>query len=87
MTIEDLAVMVKKGFDQTATKQDIADVRKEAADFRKEVLEQFELIHEDIKDIKNTLIPLVQIVAALEQEIRDLKLRLERLERKTGTAR
>lgn len=59
MTIESLAVMIKRGFDQTASKQDLAVVKQDLADFRKEVHERFMTVGDDIKDIKITLGPLV----------------------------
>lgn len=55
ITIENLAVMIKKGFDQTASKQELAD-------FRKEVRERFMTVEDDIKDIKIALGPLVRDV-------------------------
>lgn len=44
MTIENLAVLVKRGFDQTATKDELHE-------FRKEVNDRFRVIENDIKDI------------------------------------
>ena len=80
MTIEDVAGMVKRGFDQTSTKQDLHE-------FRKEVNDRFNTVEDDIRDIKIALGPLVRVVAALESDVRSLHARVSRLERKTGLAR
>ena len=77
MTIEDLAVMVKRGFDQTASKQDLAELRKEFH-------ERMSNIEDDVHDIKGALGPLVHMVAAMDTDIRNLNMRVNRLERKVG---
>ena len=87
MTIEDLAVMVKRGFDQTASKQDLADLRKEFWDVHKHFDERLRLIEDDIRDIKAALGPLVHMVAAMDTEIKNLNMRVNRLERKVGLAK
>ena len=84
MTIEDLAVMVKRGFDQTASKQDLADLRKEFWDVHKHFDERLRLIEDDVHDIKIALGPLVHMVAAMDTEIKNLNVRVNRLERKMG---
>ena len=80
MKIEDLAVMIKKGFDSTATKAELQELRKET-------LEGFRIMGDDIRDIKITLGPLVRMVAALDSEVVSLKNRVARLERKAGIGR
>ena len=77
ITIEDLALMVQKGFAQTATKAELQDLRKD-------MLEHFRLLEDDIRDIKTVIGPLVRIVAALEHDVRSLNMRMNRLERKVG---
>ena len=84
MTIEDLAVMVKRGFDDVtsrmATKQDLAELRKEFH-------ERMSIMEDDIHDIKGALGPLVHMVAAMDTEIKNLNMRVSRLERKVGIAK
>lgn len=84
MTIEDLALMVKRGFDDTtsrmATKQDLAELRKEFH-------ERMSIMEDDIHDIKIALGPLVRVVAALESDVQHLNMRVNRLERKMGLAK
>ena len=46
--------------------------------------DEFRLIRSDIHDIKGTLGPLVRMYAAQEREVTDLKIRVNRLERKAG---
>lgn len=95
VTIEDLVVMVNRGFSdmeiRTATKEDLAVLEKRIA--TKEELRQLgerlekkmdvnffavnsrlDLIHEDISDLP-----------AVREELRHLIVRVDRLERKTGT--
>lgn len=36
VTLDDLAMMVKKGFDETASKAEVKDLHQELSDFRKE---------------------------------------------------
>ncbi|OGZ96913.1 MAG: hypothetical protein A3I44_01110 [Candidatus Sungbacteria bacterium RIFCSPLOWO2_02_FULL_51_17] len=79
-TIEDLAGMMKRGFDDVtsrmATKQDVSILRDEVA-----------RVGDDTRDIKMTLGPLVRTVAALENDVRTLHMRVNRLEKKAGMAR
>ena len=91
-TIDDLAVMVKKGFDQTATKDDLLRLatREEvrAITTRLDGLEQkvdagffavnrrIDLLHEDISDLP-----------AMREELHGLRKRVERVERKVGLVR
>ncbi|MEK7610624.1 MAG: hypothetical protein AAB468_02645 [Patescibacteria group bacterium] len=76
--IDDLAAMVKRGFDGA---ESVADGR-----FRV-VTDEFDRIRLDIRDIKATLGPLVSVVAVHERETSDLRLRVSRLERKVGISR
>ena len=70
MTIEDLAVMVKRGFDQTASKDDLAhglgELRKEFWEANKLFNDRLGVVEDDVHDIKVALGPLVRVVAALE---------------------
>ncbi len=75
MTIEQLAIMVKNGFEE---------VHKTADERFKIMVDEFDRIRSDIRDIKITLGPLVRIVAQQEEELNTLKLRVNRLEREIG---
>ncbi|MBU6415445.1 hypothetical protein KGQ34_04385, partial [Patescibacteria group bacterium] len=68
MTIEQLARMVKRGFDQAATKDDLRNfaTKDDLRDFRKDMIEGFDHINAEIRDIKIVLGPLVRMVAAQE---------------------
>ena len=86
ITIADLALMVQKGFAQTATKADLKELatKAELQDLRKDMLEHFSLLEDDIRDLKTLAGPLVRIVAALKNDVRSLNIRMNRLERKVG---
>ena len=89
-TIDDLAVMVKKGFDQTATKEELRAITLRLDGLEKKVggLDQkvdagffavnrrIDLLHEDISDLP-----------AMREELIDLRKRVERVERKVGLPR
>ncbi len=77
MTIDDLAVMVQKGFHEThaimATKDDL-----------RLLFDQIENVRADVHDIKITLGALVRTVAAHENEMADIRVRIARIERRAG---
>lgn len=89
MKIEDLAVMIKRGFDSMATKDDlkILVTKTELQELRKEMIEGFRLVHDDLHDIKITIGPLVRVVATLNNEIANLRTRVERLEKRIGVGK
>ena len=76
-TIENLTIMVKHGFDdmtsQMATKEDI-----------KEIWEELDVIHADVRYVRNTMSGLVHSDAAQDTTIQDLTIRTRRLEKKVG---
>ena len=74
--VEELTRLVKRGFDETATKQQL-----------QLVVDSLDLARSDIHDIKLTLGPLVRHAAAMENMLRDHGKRIERLERKVGLAK
>lgn len=95
MTIDDLAVMVQKEFQDMrrtmATKDMLKDmVTKDmlkdmvTKDMLQIVVDDIELIRADIRDIKITLGPLVRMVAALDTDVGHLMTRVARLEQKAG---
>ncbi len=75
--IDELARMVKRGFNETATKREVQ------LGFQT-VNEDMSLIRADIHDIKMVLGPLVRHVAAMEDRIVGLEKRVGRVERKVG---
>jgi len=83
MTIEDLAVMVKHGFDEVHTRLDATDtqllvVKKDLTQKMTEgffaVNRRLDLLHEDISDLP-----------AIREELKDHDERLIRVERKVGS--
>ena len=80
MTIEQLARMTLKGFD---------DATNQIDSFREEVNIRFDgvdrrldSVEGEIKDIKTILGPLVRTVASMEFDIRELQTRVNKLEKK-----
>lgn len=82
ITIEDLALMVKRGFDDTATKKDLEEgLTQLRTDLRTEMQEGFysvnrriDLLHEDISDLPD-----------IREELKDHDQRLVRVERKVAS--
>lgn len=85
ITLEQLARMVKRGFDQIA--KDNAEFKQDFNEFKKYTTERFDSVHSDLHDIKITLGPLAHVAAAHDAEIRNLQARVSRLERKVGISR
>ena len=80
MAIEDLARMVKAGFDETATKHEVRTGFQLLTD-------SLDLVRQDVHDIKLTLGPLVRHAAAMEEKVLILEKRIMRVERKVGIAK
>ena len=78
VTLDDLARMMQ---DQFSTTQD--------QNLKTNMLfsEQFRLIRDDITDIKRVLGPLVRTVGMQEREMSEMRIRVDRLERKAGISR
>ncbi len=74
--IEKLAQLVKRGFDDIATKQQL-----------QLVVDNLDLVRSDIHDIKLTLGPLVRQTIATERRVAELEKRVGRVERKVGLTR
>jgi len=103
ITIDDLALMIKRGFDLTitkeesknfATKDDLKNfVTKDdlknfvTKDDLKEVWEELHAIHGDVSYIRNTMSGLIHSDIRHEDAIEDLTVRVHRLEKKTGIAK
>ena len=90
VTIEKLAEMIQKGFESTASKQDLFAIEKRLGgiDGKIEALsEGLRIVQDDVHDLKVAMGPLVRTVADMENVIRNLHLRLNRVERKVGLFR
>ncbi len=84
ISLEDLAAMVKRGFEESASKEELAALGKNMQDSFYAVSGDLDAIRSDIRDIKATLGPLVRVSAALEREVQELETRVGRLEREAG---
>lgn len=54
MTIDKLAIMVAKGFESTATKTDVEEIKKDVTVLKKDVSE----VKENVKDIRRDILNL-----------------------------
>ena len=86
-TIDDLAAMIKRGFDEvhtrldaTATKDDLHKVE----DIQKDMLGELNATHADIRYIRSTVDKLVHSDIVHDATIQDLTSRVHRLEQKAG---
>lgn len=55
ITIDDLARMVKEGFDETARKGDLMALQSDVDSFQKWTMRRFDRVDEDLKVIKKQL--------------------------------
>lgn len=85
MTLEDLAGMVKRGFDQMATKEDLKQCATKTD--LKGVLEEMSAMRADIRYIRSTTDAVVRSDISQDATIQDLTVRVQRLEQKAGIAR
>lgn len=94
ITIEDLAVLVKRGFDQTTTKEEIHELRKEVdrrfvamttaiTNLAKATDDNFRHVNARLDRIRDD----VSDIPTMREELYDIRDRVERLEKKIGTAR
>ena len=91
---EKLARMVKRGFDDTATKSDLTAFRHEMdGKFRevdgkfRVVTDSLELLQRDMRDVKTILGPSARGVVEHEERIKNLERRVGRVEQKVGFGR
>ncbi len=84
MTIEQLARMVKRGFDDITIRM---ATKEELHDLRKDMIEGFDRVNADVRDIKIALGPMVRFVAEHDVKLQHLQNRVDRLERKVGIGR
>lgn len=89
MTIDGLAAMVKRGFDQTVTKEDLKRfaTKEDLQALRQAMLNELGSIRADIRDIKGTLGPLARVVTAQEHKLSSLRVRVARIEMKVGISK
>lgn len=98
MTTEQLARIIQKGFDgiehRVATKGELESFREDVNNRFEDMDNRFEgvgrrldSIENEIREIKIVLGPLVRTVAAMEIDLKDLRGRIYRLERKVGIAK
>ena len=85
MTLEDLDMMVKRGFDQTATKDDLKQCATKAD--LQSVVEEMNAMHTDIRHIRATTDAVVRSDIGQDATLQDLTARVHRLERKVGVTR
>lgn len=93
LTLEDLAAMVKRGFDGMATKEDLNDLRMATKEDINELrmasamlLEELNATHVEVSYIKRTVDMLTQSDTAQDTVIHDLDMRVNRVEHKMGLA-
>ena len=72
-TIDDLAAMIKHGFDQTATKDDLHALEQKVDAGFQHVNARLDSIREDMSDLPT-----------MREELHDLRQRLDRVEQKVG---
>lgn len=75
MTIEELARMVKEGFDETARKGDLLVLRSDVASFQKWTMRRFDRVDEDLRMVKRQLPGLVNRheFEKLETRVKDIE--------------
>ena len=85
--IEELARAVKRSFDEVATRQEVRALGTQVGDGFEAMISSLDLVRQDIHDIKITLGPIVQHMAATERRVNELERRLVRVERRVGLTR
>lgn len=85
MTINDLAIMVAKGFENTATKEDLnkqQETLKIHGDVLQIMLKEIKAVHEDSKSFRDNISTLYTDHVAYDRKIENLNVRVEKLELK-----
>lgn len=75
ITIDDLAIMVKKGFDGTAKKEQVENVEKQVDNLEKWTKHRFDNIDRELKSIRKQLTGVVYRyeLEHLESRVKDLE--------------
>ena len=82
ITIDHLAEMTQRGF------KDVEERLGERIDKGfQEVLLSLVMMHEDVKETKTALGPLTRVMASMEAEIQNLRVRVDLIEKKVGLAK
>ena len=83
--VEGLARMVQGGFKNSHT--ELTDLRKEMNERFRVVTEEFQRVNANTSDLSRSLGPLMQIAGQQNSELRDLQMRMKRMERRVGIVR
>ena len=89
-TIDDLAIMIKRGFDTMATKDEFNNLKDEfnnLKDVVKDIAEELNATHGDVRHIRITTDLLVRNDIAQDEAVENLTARMHKLEQKAGLAR
>lgn len=84
---EKLALMVKRGFDETASKQDLAALRNHVDSKIVTLADSLDQLQRDMRDVKVILGPLARGVVEHEEKLKNLERRVVRVEQKIGLGR
>jgi len=84
---EKLARLVKRGFDETATRADLATLRHEFGGKFQTVTDSLEQLQRDMREAKIILGPVARGVVEHEERLRNLERRVVRVEHKVGLRR
>ena len=79
-TIEDLAAMIKHGFDATATKEDFHALKDDLHVLDQKVDAGFQHVNARLDSIRNDM----SDPPTMREELHDLRQRLDRVEQKVG---
>ncbi len=82
MTIDELAQIIKSGFDETATKTKLHVLKTELHVFIEQTDQNFEVIRENMQSLKRDLI--AAVLAIHDEKVEELEKRITRLEKKVG---
>ena len=85
MTLDGLAAMVKRGFDQMSTKDDLKGLATK--NDLKDIWDEMSTVHADVRYIRSTVDVLIRSEAGQDAAIQDLTSRVHRLEQKAGLAK
>ena len=85
--INSLAIAVKKGFKEVHERMATKDELNTLKETQKDMLEELNATHDDVRYVRNTVHILVKHDTAQDTAIQSLSARVHRLERKAGIAR
>ena len=90
ITINDLAIMIKRGFDTMATKDDLDTVKSDLDNLKdvvKDIAEELKATHANVRHTRTTADFLVRNDIAQDEAIENFTARALKLEQKTGLVR